>query len=218
MIPPRLSSLGLIALLSFSLAAVAPAQDQPVPPPGTVSVGSLTFSGSGCSPEMAMVEAEIRANQLEVSLTTPALIAFVDPLDRRARRDNCIVILDITYPEGWQFKISSVDNSNGRAGLAPGVSGTFLSSYFFQGASSQAMFEYTITGPYNDTFAFRGELRSGGGLELFSPCGGGRSVVLNNEVRINPGATSEAEATGSTITLGENDMVQLVYSLLWRQC
>lgn len=215
MILKRFFLLGFILLLDAILVAAAQANDRPVPPLGTVSLDNLTFSGSGCNPKTA-VTAEISENQFELQLTTPTLTASVNPLKRKARRDSCTIILDIAHPQEWQFAISNVVSHSGYASLAQGISGNVHSNYYFQGTPTQATFELTIKGPYIDTFSFHSKLLSG--EELFSPCDGGRSLIFNNEVRINPQGSPTAEMTGNTITVGKNNLAVFVYGLQWRQC
>ena len=215
MLSRKIFLFGLTVFLGIALITFAWANDQPAPPRGTISLENLTFSGSGCSPD-TVVTTEIGESLLELQLTTPALTALIDPLNRKAKRDNCIVILDIVHPQGWQFAISNVVNRSGYARLAQGVFGNVRSDYYFQGTPTQATFELTIKGPYVDTFSFHGELLSG--EELFSECGGGRSLVLNNEVQINPEGSLTAEMTDNTIATGNDDLAVFVYGIQWRQC
>lgn len=86
----------------------------------------------------------------------------------RNRRKNCQVVLDITYPSGYQYSIFSVD-TRGYAAIDPGVIGTISTTYYFSGSSSQAFSKTDLVGPTNGNYLKHDDVDNRS--QVYSPCG-----------------------------------------------
>jgi hypothetical protein len=161
------------------------------------------------------VQAEIRADRGVLILTVPAFMAEDGPgVPREAHRRLCTVTLNVEHPADWQFAIARV-RFGGLADLDAQVKGSVLSSYFFQGAPTVVTFpDPNLTGPVVTGFEFRFDLPKE--AVQFGPCGGGRSLVIGSEARVNP-TEADANATGQ-LTLGQGDTAVLNFGLIWREC
>ena len=179
---------------------------QLAPPPGTVRIESIEAIGTGCPPG-SFVDS-ISGDQLAFTLAYSEYTAEDGPgIPRLEARKNCNIILDITYPVGWTFAIFAVD-FRGFADLESNTVGTVAAQYFFQGQSPQVEFEQQGFGPVFDNYEIRDEIATI--VAQFGPCGGGKSLNINTEVRVQgEGALTADSTTGS---------FQQIYALVWQQC
>ena len=179
---------------------------QLAPPAGTVRIESIEAIGSGCPPG-TFVDS-ISGDQLAFTLAYSEYTAEDGPeVPRLEARKNCNIILDITYPIGWTFAIFAVD-FRGFADLENNTVGTVAAQYFFQGQSPQIEFERQGFGPIFDNYEIRDEIATI--VAQFGPCGGGKSLNINTEVRVQgEGALTADTTTGS---------FEQVYALVWQQC
>jgi hypothetical protein len=195
---------GVVGMLLIFVAQSAYAQL--APPPGTVRIESIEAIGSGCPPGTFVDN--ISGDQLAFTLAYSEYTAEDGPgIPRTEARKNCNVLLDITYPIGWTFAIFAVD-FRGFADLDNNTVGTVAAQYFFQGQSPQVEFEKQIFGPVFDNYEIRDEIATR--VTQFGPCGGGKSLNINTEVRVQgTGALTADSTTGS---------FQQIYAFVWQQC
>ena len=123
----RLSPLLVLAASALCLAAPSPQNA----PPDQVRIDAFDVNGSGC--RKGTVGAVFSSEKTVLSLSYSEYIASIGPGTKPAdHQKNCLVTLNVHYPQGWQFSIFSVDY-RGFKQLDKGVTGKQSSIYWFGG-------------------------------------------------------------------------------------
>jgi Domain of unknown function (DUF4360) len=100
----------------------APAARQTGPNPNDVYIQAFTYAGSGCP--VGSVANAIDATKTVLILLYDSYVAQIGPGTLTTDyRKNCQINLELQYPSGWQFSLSSVDY-RGLVDLGSGVDGT----------------------------------------------------------------------------------------------
>lgn len=201
--------LPLVALAAAIPVAVADEAVAPAPP--SLSIVSITYGGTGCPQETLKYSFGYPWNALtlfypESSATTGGDIALSES------RKNCQVNLQLKYPAGWSYSISSSTYA-GHVSLDKGASASQKVYYYFSGQTDQATDETTWTGPVNKDYLV--QLSVAAKDAVWSPCDGGESsgLNMNNIVRVDGG---DSNARGKLSTwVGQ---VSLGFGVQWKRC
>jgi hypothetical protein len=180
--------------------------------PDYVRVRSINFAGSGCP--AGSVATNVSPDRQAFTLLFDSYIAEVGPgISAREKRKNCVVNVDLDFPQGWSYTIFTVDY-RGYLDLANGHVGTQQTSYYFQGSSATARLASNIVGPQARDYQIRDTL--GVTALVWSPCGAQRSLNMNTEVRID----NTRNRNGSSImTIDSIDgQFKHIYGIQWRRC
>lgn len=180
--------------------------------PDYVRVRSINFAGSGCP--AGSVATNVSPDRQAFTLLFDSYIAEVGPgISAREKRKNCVVNVDLDFPQGWSYTVFTVDY-RGFVDLANGHVGTQQTSYYFQGSSSTARLATNIRGPVSRDYQIRDTL--GVSAEVWSPCGARRALNMNTEVRIDNSRNSRGQGL---MTIDSIDgQFKHIYGLKWRRC
>lgn len=142
----------LAALLFPAAAAALPGLNFPGgssagagPDPSQITIAAASFSGNGCP--QGTVSTSFSSDKTVVTFGFDAFQTYIGPGTVVAdRTKNCQLHLTLNYPGGFQFAV--LDSTyHGYAQLDTGVTGTFLSTYYFsQDATATTTTRTSITG------------------------------------------------------------------------
>jgi hypothetical protein len=194
-----------ISTLAMTLPALADA-------PNYVRVRSVTYAGSGC-PAGTLAQ-NLSPDRQAFDLHFDSYIAEAGPwVSVSEKRKNCVINLDMDYPQGWSFALAGVEY-RGYADLDPGVNALQTTSLYFSGQSGTAKLRSTLTGPTSTDFQIRDSF--GLGSTLWSPCGVNRSLNINTQVYID---NSRNRRGSGLVTVDRiNTVTTHRYGLLWKRC
>jgi len=201
-------------IVLFTMGPMAYGQAVLLPPVGSVTIRNLTWAGSGCPADTVSKNLDRDAQAFTLAFDSFIAVAGPTITDPRENRKNCNIIIDFTFPSGWSFTIFTVDY-RGFAELDRWVTATQRSAYFFEGQFPSAALSTRLVGPIA---GINYERRDSLGLlnRIWSPCGGGRALNINAEVRVSNMANRQGsgQMTLDTVT----GTVQHIYGLQWRRC
>lgn len=180
--------------------------------PDYVRVRSINFAGSGCP--AGSVATNVSPDRQAFTLLFDSYIAEVGPgISAREKRKNCVVNVDLDFPQGWSYTIFTVDY-RGYLDLANGHVGTQQTSYYFQGSSATARLTTNVRGPQARDYQIRDTL--GVTALVWSPCGAQRALNMNTEVRID---NTRNRNLSSIMTIDSIDgQFKHIYGIQWRRC
>lgn len=115
------------------------------PDPSQITIAAASFSGNGCP--QGTVSTSFSSDKTVVTFGFDAFQTYIGPGTVVAdRTKNCQLHLTLNYPGGFQFAV--LDSTyHGYAQLDTGVTGTFLSTYYFsQDASATTTTRTSISG------------------------------------------------------------------------
>ncbi|KAL2070706.1 hypothetical protein VTL71DRAFT_13732 [Oculimacula yallundae] len=206
------------ALLLPALALANPViqrQSKAGPPADEIKIISAQSSGNGCP--QGSVSSTISPDRTVVTFGFDAFQTYIGPTAIQAdKTKQCQIHLSLQYPGGFQYSV--VDATyHGWARLDAGVTGTFVSSYFFSQAASQTCTtRSTITGKQwldGDVYTKQDLIEST--AVIWSPCGANGILNVNNRIALS--------ATNSKLT-GElsNDDATVAFThqlhVAWQPC
>lgn len=181
--------------------------------PESVVVKQLSYAGSGCA------AGTVRGS---LPLDPSGLLLAYDEFSAEAGRHiplgnarrNCQVLLDLDYPEGWQYTVQAI-GFGGHAYLAEGTTGVAEAAYYFQGQEATPRVETPLTGPLDEAFVGGSDLSDD--AQVWSLCDVKRALNVNVAVRILD-AASGAEGRVDFGSGGEDGNGGVSLSLKWRRC
>lgn len=175
-----------------------------------VKVAGISYAGSGCP--AGSVAQSLSADAKAFTLLFDSYVAEAGPgVALSNGRKNCQIAVDLRYPQGWSYTIFDVDY-RGYAKLDPGTVGTQKTTYYFQGAASQASLQTNYSGPKDADYHIRDSL--GINALVWSPCGATRAVNMNTQVRVTASGSRRALMTIDSI----DGQLKHVYGIQWRRC
>ena len=179
--------------------------------PSYVQLRRLAYAGSGC-PAGSLVGA-IGAGRDSVTLSfSDSFAAEVGPgVPLSASRKSCNLSIDLNFPSGWQYSVSTVDHA-GFVDLEAGVRADISSSYYFQGQSTTARLSATLMGPTSRDYQIRDTF--GAAQTLWSPCGATRALNIGFQIRVT-GPTGQSGIATMESPLGGSTPPM---ALKWRRC
>ncbi|CZS88628.1 uncharacterized protein RAG0_00574 [Rhynchosporium agropyri] len=182
------------ALLLPALALANPVlQRQKGPPADEIKIVSAQTSGNGCP--QGTVTSTIDPGRTLVTFGFDAFQTYIGPNAKQAdKTKQCQIHLSLQYPGGFQYSV--VDATyHGWARLDAGVTGTFVSSYFFSQAASQTCStRSTISGKQwleGDIYTKQDLIEST--AVIWSPCGASGILNVNNRIALS---STNAKLTG----------------------
>ncbi|KAH7410943.1 hypothetical protein BKA64DRAFT_741572 [Cadophora sp. MPI-SDFR-AT-0126] len=205
------------ALLLPALALANPvAQRQAKSPPADeIKIISAQSSGNGCP--QGSVSSTISPDRTVVTFGFDAFQTYIGPTAAQAdKTKQCQIHLSLQYPGGFQYSV--VDATyHGWARLDPGVTGTFVSSYFFSQAASQTCTtRSTISGAQwvnGDVYTKQDLIEST--AVIWSPCGANGILNVNNRIALS---STNSKQTGEL----SNDDATVAFThqlhVAWQPC
>jgi len=189
----------LISLLLPALALATPIERRQeastTPSADQIIIQSVSTSGTGCP--QGSVSTTLDTTGTVVTFGFDSFLALIGPQAAQADKSKaCQLHLDLHYPGGFQYAVVDAVY-HGYARLDPGVTGTFLSTYYFsQNAAQTTTTRSTISGKeWIDGNVYTKEDQVPSTAVIWSPCGA--SGILNVNNRISLAVASNAKnATG----------------------
>ncbi|RDL42345.1 Uncharacterized protein BP5553_02324 [Venustampulla echinocandica] len=204
-----------LAVASPLNADFVPLERRQAPPADQITITSASSSGSGCP--QGSVSTSLSDDKTFITFGFDAFQSYIGPQAAQAdKTKNCQIHLDLKYPGGFQYAV--VDATyHGYARLDPGVTGNFLSTYYFsQSASKTCTTKSSITGPQwltGDVYTKHDEVETT--ATIWSPCGDGGLLNINNRIALittNPKASGELSNDDATIAFTHQAHVA------WQKC
>jgi hypothetical protein len=176
--------------------------------PDNVKIKDITYLGSGCPTGTV---AEI-SDSNSFTLLYSDFIAFSGPnVSAPSSRKNCQINLQLSYPQGWSYAISTVD-FRGFISVPAGVSAVQKATFYTSGNIDDASASARFVGPVTRDYTIRNTIATES--LVWSPCGAGVSTNINAQVRLEGDLTKAAQ-----ITVDSTDgKVKQIYGLQWRRC
>jgi len=200
-----------IAVVLVGLSGFASHARADAPPTDRITIDIVTLNGTGCPTGTAFVSMSPDNSAFHIGYSS-----YVAQIGVGARptdfRKNCQVNLLVHAPPGFSYAIASV-NYIGFASLAAGATALYQANYFFQGQPAPAFDEHSLSGPFNDDFAFS-VARDEAAL-VFSPCNASRALSVTSVVRMSAGTS---DPTTSSVVAIDNEGPPTSFHLVWRQC
>jgi hypothetical protein len=192
-------------LLVAALSSTAFAQS-----PDNVRIRGISYAGTGCpagsvaeniSPDFQALTLLFDSYVVEAGLNVPL----------SESRKNCQLLVDLDFPNGWQYSIFTVDY-RGYLALDPGSIGQQTARYYFQGQPQTSTLTTTFRGPDQRDY----QIRDTFGLTstVWSPCGAQRALNINSSINVRANRGSRALMTNDSIDL----QVHQVYGIRWQRC
>jgi hypothetical protein len=193
---------GVLGCVLVSAATVAFGQTAVVPPGGSVTINSLSWSGNGCPP--GTVVGNISGDNESFTLAFSEYTAEIGPgVSRRDRRKICMILVDLDIPAGFQYSVVDVDY-RGFADL----------DEFVQGQPNSVRNIHFFDGPFFDNY----EERDTFATLTYSQCGGGRTLVFDTEVAVRRLSGSATDAGGAMTVDNITGTFDTRYAIVWREC
>jgi len=210
--------LSSILLLLPALANAIPATPyakRGTPPVDQIIIKEVDSSGTGCP--QGSVSQSLSTDGTVVTFGFDSFYAEIGPDAAQAdKTKNCQLHLTLDYPGGFQYALVDAVY-HGYARLDAGVTGTFLSTYFFsQNAAATTTTRSTISGAdwvEGNVYTKEDEVEST--AIIWSPCGAEGILNVNNRISLS--------ATSSSLTgeLSDDDATvsfQQQLHVAWQPC
>jgi hypothetical protein len=202
----------VLVLLAPLLACVSPEETSLAqraasapPPDGAGFIQNVAYAGTGCPGNSAT--SGISPDKQVVTSIFSAFVAEKGGASDPAKATlDCLVMLDIEVPAGWQYTLESVDY-RGFAGLQSEVTASRRSLYLISGSplhvTPPARFKGATDKDYNHSDV------SATAPAPWSPCGGGQVLWVATEIAVQtPRSSRSGQLTVDTIDT----------ELTWRRC
>jgi hypothetical protein len=201
----------ILSALSVAAVALSAATAQ-AEAPSWVTIRSVSYAGSGC-PAGSVAE-NVAPDLTALTLLFDSYIAEAGPgVPFREKRKNCQINIDLNFPQGWSFTLFKADY-RGYAALERGTTGEQVSTYYFQGDSSQTSLKSKFYGARDGDYLITDELLLA--AQIWSPCGAKRSLNINTQVRVDNARNQHASAL---LTVDSVDAtLKHVYGIKWKRC
>ena len=211
----------LLSLLAPALAAAAPAVNnskRDLPDPSDIQILAATWSGNGC-PENT-VSTSISPDRTVITFGFDAFQTYIGPgVPVQERNKNCAIHLTLLYPGGYQFAL--VDTTyHGFALLEEGITGDFISTYFFsQDAEALSVTRTEIVGgglwTEGQVYTRKDEVPTAS--MIYSPCGAEGNLNINNRIQLrntgeNPDAFGSITDDDATVAFTQQ------LNINWQEC
>ncbi|PSN72349.1 hypothetical protein BS50DRAFT_484231 [Corynespora cassiicola Philippines] len=207
-------------IATFILPILAAANPLPqtgtAPDPAQITIIDSTYSGNGCP--QGSVSTSTSPDKTIVTYGFDAFQTYIGPQTKPSDHSkNCQLHLNLKYPGGFQYAV--VDATyHGWARLDEGVTGQFITTYFFsQDASRTSSTRMTAQGggalANGQIYTKNDKVETT--ATIWSPCGGTGILNVNNRLSLtskNPSASGELSNDDATVAFTQ----QLHVS--WRPC
>jgi len=204
-----------ILLLLPALAFASPVAKRQGPSADLIKILDVSTSGTGCP--QGSVSTSLSTDGQVVTIGFDSFLALIGPTAAQADKSkNCQIHSNLQYPGGFQYSVVEAVY-HGYARLDPGVTGTFLSTYFFsQNPTQSTTTRSTITGPEwaaGNVYTKEDQVEST--VVIWSPCGDTGILNVNNRISLSANSTAgTGELSDDDATVSFNQ--QLHFS--WQPC
>lgn len=192
-------------------APVSPAGADDRQPGPEITVEMLSYNGSGCPPDTAVVAVTPDATAFTVTYSHYLARVGADSRPGEFRR-NCQLSVDVTVPAGFTYAVVRADY-RGYGYLEPGATALQKASYYFQGVPDTVATERRFAGPMDDTWNVSEETE----FPVYAPCEETRFLNINTELRVNAGS-SDPERLSMMAMDSEDHDIETTYHLDLAEC
>jgi hypothetical protein len=209
------SKLAVLALAGLAAASPLP-QSGTAPDPAQITILDSTYSGNGCP--QGSVSTSTSPDKTVITYGFDQFQTYIGPGTKPSDKSkNCALHLNLKYPGGFQYAV--VDATyHGFARLDKGVTGTFLTTYFFsQDAAKTSTTRMVATGgpglDQGQVYTKQDTVETT--ATIWSPCGTTGLLNINNRISLtssNSSAAGELSNDDATVAFTQ----QLHVS--WRAC
>jgi Domain of unknown function (DUF4360) len=189
----RKSALALFIALLATACAPAPEPQEPVErqaakavapaAPGAGSIESVEYVGTGC-PKDSTSTGLSPDGQVATSIFSSFVASAGPGTAPGDASKNCLMILQINVPEGWQYSLESVHH-RGFAGLERNVTASRQSLYMISGSPAHVTPPAHWQGETSDDYTQQDVGPDNG---VWSPCGGGQLLYVATQTEVDNGA------------------------------
>ncbi|CZS93212.1 uncharacterized protein RAG0_03596 [Rhynchosporium agropyri] len=203
--------------LVFAAAALASPLDSSetntgsVAPPTSVTIKNIVYGGTGCP--QGTVGSFISPDRTTFTLIFDRFVASLGPgVPVTENRKNCQLNLELQYPGGFQYSISST-MYRGYVDVEKGVTGRQQATYYFSGQSNQISSGTNFVGPRAGDYATTDTMPLTS--TIWSPCGVTTALNVNSQVRL----TSTVSGASGVITDDSIDgKIEFQVGVQWQAC
>ncbi|KAH8753823.1 hypothetical protein F5883DRAFT_607951 [Diaporthe sp. PMI_573] len=186
------------------------------PDPSQITIAAASFSGNGCP--QGTVSTSFSSDKTVVTFGFDAFQTYIGPGTVVAdRTKNCQLHLTLNYPGGFQFAV--LDSTyHGYAQLDTGVTGTFLSTYYFsQDATATTTTRTSISGgglwAAGQVYTKNDQIPTAS--IIYSPCGAQGILNINNRIALtSTNSSASGSVTDDDATVAFTQQVHLN----WQKC
>jgi len=184
------------------------------PPSDQVRINGVSANGSGCP--SGSVTANFNPDRTILSLLFQKYEATIGPgaKDRRDPRKQCTVILNMHYPEGFQYSVGTFI-TRGYADIDAGITGEVVSNYYFAGYAQDVQSKVTVQGPNHGGYTKEDKMDIKS--LIWSPCGKDQSATIKTEVRLVSTGNSQAGGLLTVDSIDTRVEQKMQYQLSWRK-
>lgn len=207
-----------IAALILPVLAVANPlpQSGAAPNPNEIQIVATSYSGSGCP--QGSVSTSTSPDKTVITYGFDQFQTYIGPGTKSADHSkNCQIHLNLKYPGGFQYAI--VDATyHGWARLDEGVTGQFLTTYFFSqnaGTTSTTKFVAQGGGALTTGQVYTKQDSIETTATIWSPCGNTGILNINNRLSLtsrNPNAYGELSNDDATVAFTQQ------LHVAWKAC
>ena len=175
-------------------------------PEGAGSIESVSYTGTACN--ATSTSTSISPDKQAVTSIFSDFIAAAGAGTPPAQaKRNCIVMMDVKVPAGWQYSLESIDY-RGFAGLDRDVTASRQSLYVISGSPVHVTPQARFKGEISDNYEHNDVSPDAPGV--WSPCGGGQTLWIATQTEVNNGNRA---ARGGQLAVDSLDT-----ELQWRRC
>ncbi|KAH8592997.1 hypothetical protein B0O99DRAFT_628600 [Bisporella sp. PMI_857] len=176
-----------LLLFAPALALATPLKRAATP---QITILGAETSGTGCP--QGTVSSSFSPDGTVVTFGFDAFVAYIGPNAKQSEKSKaCQIHLNLKYPGGFQFAVVEAVY-HGYARLDAGVTGTFLSTYYFsQDASRSTTTRSSITGKdWLSGNVYTKEDQVPTTATIWSPCGDTGLLNINNRIALTSTSSS----------------------------
>ncbi|KAI8901552.1 hypothetical protein BC833DRAFT_617477 [Globomyces pollinis-pini] len=191
------------------LSSVLPIQASG-PNPNQVYVAGISYGGTGCPANTVSIS--MAQDQQSFTLIFDQFVATSGAgTTAKEHRKNCQVNIDMRYPQGYSYSVTTVDY-RGFVGIPAGLNAIQRTNYYFAGQTEQIDSKSIFTGPFNQNYLIRDTIDVS--QKVWSPCGSVVRGNVNAEVRLQGDVTKTGQITVDSI----DGKVQQTFGISWKTC
>jgi len=185
------------------------------PSPDQIVIKSVSFSGTGCP--QGTVSTTLDETGTVVTFGFDSFVTYIGPGSAQSDKSKaCQLHLDLKYPGGFQYAVVDAVY-HGYARLDAGVTGTFLSTYYFsQNAAQTTTTRSTISGAgWLNGNVYTKEDQVPSTAVIWSPCGANGILNVNNRISLaatNSKASGELSDDDATVSFDQQ------LHVAWQPC
>ncbi|KAH8649452.1 hypothetical protein BGZ60DRAFT_551348 [Tricladium varicosporioides] len=182
------------------------------PPVDQITIDSASSSGNGCP--QGSVSTTLSPDKTVITFGFDAFQTYIGPNAAQAdKTKSCQLHLSLKYPSGFQYSVTDA-TYHGYARLDPGVTGNFLSTYYFSQSATQT---FIPTPPCSKskmlTYSRADHVETTS--VIWSPCGATGLLNINNRIALtSTNATGTGEVSNDDATVSFTQIAHVG----WRKC